>query len=125
MSQTLTPEQKAAFRAQALGSRKVKSKIVMINGVEVELRQQSLAKILSPANDKLSQIDRAVLSFIDHAYFPGTDERIFAPTDLDVIKSWPFDKEWIDIQTSIAELSGIRVSDVEDAEKDLTERPLD
>ena len=121
---SLTPEQKAALRAQALGSRKVKSKIVTINGVEVELRQQSLAKILAPANDKLSQIDRAVLNFIDHAYYPGTDERIFEPTDLDVIKSWPFDKEWIDVQTSIAELSGIRVSDVDEAEKDLTERPL-
>ena len=120
-----TAEQKAAIRAQLLASRAPKTRIVKINGIEVELRQQSLAILFDDTlnNSKMSALERSIRQFIEHAYYPGTDERIFEVTDVAVIKSWPFDTDWIEVQKAIAELSGIRTDDVEAAEKDLTENP--
>lgn len=124
MSQPLTPESKSDIRGKLLSARSRETRIVKFNGVEIELKQQSLQKILGVANnDKLTPLDRSILSFIDHAYYVGTDERIFDATDVDVIKSLPFGRDWMDVQKAINDLSGFGEEVVAEAEKEIATNP--
>lgn len=121
---SMTPEQKSAIRGALLQTRKIESRRITLNGIEIELRQQSLDKILGNMGQKeVPLLEQTIRSFIDHAYYPDTDERIFTHHDIEAIKLWPFSKEWLSVQKAINELSGMLETDVDAAEKDITENP--
>lgn len=114
------------LRAQALKSQDVKKVLVTFNGAEIELRQVSLRVTLAsrPNEDKMSAAERSVRTFIDHAFIPGTDVKVFEDADVQTLMNMPFNKEWVDIQGKILELSGIKQADVDATEKELANDPL-
>lgn len=86
-------------------------------GVEVELQQPTLRSILE-AQDAPDELTRTADVFIQYAYVPGTDERIFEEGDRDVILNWPFTEDLVKVQLLIAELTGVDIRDAEEELKD-------
>jgi len=110
------------LRAALIGKKHtVKSELVNLFGVEVELRQPTLSGILDVrAEDDVEK--RTTDVFINYAYVPGTDEKIFEDTDRAAILNWPFTEDLIEIQMIIARLTGV---DISAAEEDLKLDPLE
>lgn len=110
------------IRAELIGKKhKGKTKLVTLFGVEIELRQPTLATILD-ARDIESERDRTASVFINYAYVPGTDERVFEDTDKESILNWPFAEELIAVQEAIGELTGV---DLKEIEAELKADPLE
>ena len=110
-----------ALRGKLLGSApKAERKLITLFGHEIELRQPTLQAILE-AQDIEEETERSVHMIIEYSYVPGTAERLFESTDKDVILQWPFGDDLLTLQLTIAELTGV---DISDAEEDLKENPL-
>ncbi len=111
-----------ALRKKLIGDRHVPdSKIVTLFDCEIELRQPSLAAILDARQDA-DESTRTTDVFLKYAYVPGTDEHIFEEADRETILNWPFNEELMNVQTTIAELTGINLAD---AEEDMKDDPLE
>jgi len=116
---TLTRDE---IRAQLIGTRhEAKRERVTLFGVEVDLRQPTLASILD-AREEDDERTRTTDVFLNYAFVPGTDERVFEEGDRDAILNWPFTEELMEVQIVIARLTGI---DLADAEEVLNTDPLD
>ncbi len=88
--------------------------MVTLFGQEVELQQPTLASILG-AREDLDEKTRVADVFINYAYVPGTNERVFEEGDRDTILNWPFGEELIEVQRVIAKLTGVDIADAEEA----------
>ncbi len=99
---------------------KPESRLIEMFGVEIELRQPNLGAIMK-ARETSDETTRAVDMIIEYAFVPGTDEHVFDIADRDIIKNWPFGKDLTNLNTVIAELTGI---DIEAATEDLRADPL-
>lgn len=99
---------------------KPKTKTVPLFGMSIELHQPTLRSILDNQGIEDTK-QRGTKMIIEYSYIPGTNERIFDDADREMILNWPFTNELIDLQMSIAELTGV---DTTDAEKDLLADPL-
>ncbi len=109
------------LRNALLGSApKPESQVIMLFGVEVELRQPNLASIMK-ARAEGDDTTRAIDMIIEYAYVPGTDEHVFETADRDTIKTWPFGKDLANLNAVIAELTGV---DIVAAVEGLREDPL-
>ena len=109
------------LRAKLLGQApKPQIKTMSLFGQEIELRQPTLGAILDAQGIDDDKI-RTVTLIIEYAYVPGTDERIFEEADTNVILSWPFGEELVEIQVAIAGLTGV---DISAAEEKLKDNPL-
>ncbi len=109
------------LRTKLLSSRKLRTETLHVWGVDIEFRQPSLGDILN-IRDEENQKERVSQMLIQYAFVPGTDEKIFEPGDKEAILAWPFDQDIIKIQEAITALTGI---DIEGAENDLEENPLE
>ena len=110
------------LRAGLIGKKhEVKSELVMLFGMEIELRQPTLRGILDVRSEDNVET-RTTDVFINYAYVPGTNDRVFEDTDRDAILNWPFTEELTDIQMIIARLTGV---DLGPAEEDLKTDPLE
>src|SRR6188474_2164490 len=110
----MSESKRDALRAKILGkTHQPKKELITVFGVEFELRQPSLAAILN-ARESKSLIDQVVDMIIDHAFVPGTDERLFESTDRELIKVWPFGEDLITLQRAIAKLSGVNIGEAEE-----------
>ena len=110
------------LRANLIGLKhKPKREIVTLFGCKVELRQPTLAAILN-AREEESEQKRTTDVFLNYAFVPGTDEKVFEEGDRDVILNWPFTEELVEVQMVIARLTGI---DLGIAEEELKADPLE
>ena len=110
------------IRAAMFGKKhKGNTKLVSLFGVEIELRQPTLATILD-SRDEGDEKKRITEVFIKYSYVPGTDELIFEDTDSEIILNWPFGEDLIEVQKTIAELTGVDLGEIEE---ELKENPLD
>lgn len=107
---------------EAILNAKPKTAKVVVFGQEVEIRQASVAEVLSgKAEGELP--DRATAFaelLIRFCYVPGTNEKVFDDTDVDVLKTIPLGEDVTGIQDAINKLMGI---DIEAALKNLPETP--
>jgi len=109
---------------QALLSSKVKerkSEIVTLFGMEVEVKQQSIAEMMNVTDNADGAVTAAQM-VIRFCYVPGTDERIFEEGDIPTIQEWPFGEDVVKLQQVITKLQGINI---EVAKEDLKKDPLD
>lgn len=106
------------LRAVLIGKKhEPQRKRVELFGVEVELQQPTLRSILE-AQDASDELTRTADVFIQYAYVPDTDERVFEEGDRDVILNWPFTEDLVKVQLLIAELTGVDIRDAEEELKD-------
>lgn len=109
------------LRAALIGKKHAgRTEIVTLFGCEVELRQPTLKTILE-AREEDDEKKRTTDVFINYAYVPGTDERIFEDTDRQRILEWPFSDDLIEVQMTIARLTGV---DLATAEAEIKGDPL-
>ena len=99
------------LRAALLGKPAApKSVLITVFGVEIELRQPTLAAIMKTREESGGTAARAVGMIIEYAYVPGTDDHVFEDTDRDQILQWPFGEDLTLINQSIADLTGIDIT---------------
>lgn len=109
------------IRAVLLGKTPLaKSKIITIYGVELELRQPTLASIMTTREIEDPKV-RATEMIIKYAYVPGTDEYVFEDTDREAILKWPFGEDLLTLQQAITDLTGL---DIDKVKEDLEKNPL-
>lgn len=109
------------IRAKLIGSTpEGKSIMITLFGMELELRQPTLAAILE-ARDTGDEKTRAVNMIVEYACLPGTSDRVFEDTDHAQILKWPFGEDLTKLNEAIAELTGV---DIETALKELERNPL-
>lgn len=95
------------LRAAILGKEhKPAFKIVKFFGADIEVRQPQLGTILD-AQDNPDRQAGILGMIIERCFVPGTNEKVFEPEDLDVLRSKPFGKDFTDINDAIEELSGV------------------
>lgn len=90
-----------------LFSIKPKTKIITVNGQEIEVRQPPVKAILDsadPENRKAS----IVRMIINYCYVPGTDEKVFEDADFDTILEMPFGSDWMALSTAIDDLVDVK-----------------
>jgi len=87
-------------------SAKPRSKVVMFNGVEIEIRQPNLKSILRNM-ERTDRQNSVVNVLIEYAYVPGTNERVFDDTDFDGIMEMPFDNNFVEVSNAIDELTDL------------------
>lgn len=110
------------LRAALIGKKHApNSEVVTLFGVEIEVRQPTLASILA-ARTEDDERKRTTDVFLNYAYVPGTDELIFEEGDRETILNWPFTDELMDVQLVIAKLTGV---DLGVAEEEMAADPLD
>lgn len=112
---------RAAFFAQ-----KPKSKIITIQGVQMELRQPSLGEFYTSNSTEVAEDqDRkslVVKMLMDYCYVPGTSEKVFEDTDKEALMALPFNQEWQTLQKEINNLFDFDAS-VKEAVKNSAETP--
>ena len=102
------------LRAALIGKKhKGNTELVTLFGVEIELRQPTLATILE-ARGEDDEKTRTTDVFINYSYVPGTDEKVFEDTDRETILNWPFNEDLIEVQVVIAKLTGVDLADIEE-----------
>lgn len=114
-------EARKAIRQKLFSSEntKPKSEVIDVFGTKVELRQPNLATILGAKEEK-DRTRAMIQMLVNYCYVPGTDEKVFEPTDIDVILEWPFGEDFTRINKEIAKLTGV---DVLEAEREMQEDP--
>jgi hypothetical protein len=87
------------IRKATLGrSRKLRSKVVNVDGVEIEVRQPTVrgrseimrrAKAMGGDTDRVDIGEMQVTAMIECCYVPGTSDRVFGDTDRDALLDAP------------------------------------
>jgi hypothetical protein len=106
------PEVRRAMRLairDAILSTKPKSKIINAFGQDIEIRQPTLAAVMSYQQIP-DRIDAASQMLIRYAYVPGTDTQIFDEEDIEAIKGIPFGEDMQKVNDAINELMSIQVA---------------
>ena len=96
------------IRAAIFASKKRKSKIVNVFGVDVEIRQPSMGQILDLQAIPTTK-DRIVQALMNYCYVPGTNDKIFEPADKDGILNQSYGAEFVQIQEAINELTDLDI----------------
>lgn len=100
---------------EAMLNAKPRSKVISIFGQEVELRQSTVGQVMKEVegpDGETKAIPRDVAFahlLINHCFVPGTNEKVFDDTDVDVLRTLPFGPELITLQTAIQELMGLNI----------------
>jgi hypothetical protein len=109
------------MRAGLLGNApKPQTRSVTLFGIPIELHQPTLGGILE-AQGIDDPKEQACQTMIRYSYVPGTNTRVFEDSDIPVMLNWPFTDELIDVQTAIAEMTGLNIGV---AEEKLNKNPL-
>lgn len=96
----------------AAENKRFKTKEITIFGANVEIRQPSLGMILKVKEDE--NREKAVIRLlIDFCFVPGTDERVFNPSDSDTLLAMPFGNDLIEVNNAIEELTNIDILEQE------------
>ena len=95
-----------SLRSKLLGSKKAKSKELELFGAPIELRQPTLRQVheMQQSGEQKNAIAQILIT---QAYVPGTNDKVFEETDLDVIMEWPVG-DWVQtLSDAIEDLSGV------------------
>lgn len=127
----MPPEEKKktlrdSIRSQVFSSDTFKREPVEAFGTEIEIRQTTLGRVLE-LQEKLAKDRKGAigLAFIEFCYVPGTDDRLFDDTDLNLILGLPFGEDFQKVQDVINKLMGVSEEDIKAAEGNLSETPDD
>lgn len=98
-----------AIRA-ALFNQKPRTIEVTAAGVKLEMRQPSINEMLSllDIEDKKAQI---VFFLIQYCYVPGTNEKVFEPSDQESLLAMPSNATWARLQAAFSELTDLDAID--------------
>lgn len=108
---TLHKRSRDEIRANLLKSRPQEKRIVRFFEEDIEIRQPTLDDIIkaayaTSADDDTSKV--AVISIlVKYSYIPGTDERVFDETDVDVLKQLPFGPDFARLMQAYQELTDV------------------
>lgn len=116
-----TPPTRDELRKAILSGHILKTERVMFRGVEVEVHQPSMQDLLD-SQESDATIDKLVQMILKFVYVPGTNERIFEEGDIPTIKALPWDDDITELQSVVAKLSGIDVTEVRE---ELEANPLE
>lgn len=124
-----TPDEAAAvplsrddIRAALIGSTPpVEKRTITIFGIVLELHQPLFGAIMS-AREIDDPAKRAAYMIIEYAFVPGTNQKVFEPTDVEFILRWPFGDDLLTLQNAIADLAGV---DIGAAEEEIKKDPLE
>lgn len=100
---------------------KAKSVEIEVYGVKLSLKQPRFGDIMT-AREEQNPAKRAVELITQYAYVPGTEDRVFEDSDMEMILRWPFGEDLVRLQNAIAELTGLNI---EEEEANLRKSPLD
>ncbi len=105
-----------AIRAALVGNTPPgETRDIEIFGIKLLLRQPTLEAVMAVQDvDKSSE--RAAMMIINFCCVPGTEELAFEVGDLPQILKWPFGADATELNSAIAEMSGI---DIDAAEEEL------
>ena len=101
-----------ALRGRLMGAKKFKSETLDLFGESVEIRQPTVGQILD-ATEYDDQKKALVNILVNYCYIPGTQERIFEPTDEAAIMEWPVGDWFSEINAAIQRLTTIDVAGAE------------
>ena len=104
------------IRAQILGAQSVAKVAVDFYGTQIELRQATVGEMQQMITDNQangSTTSGLIGYLIAYAYVPGTDEKVFDATDIDVLNQLPFDNSMKNLTDAINSLTNITVADAE------------
>lgn len=99
-----------AIRAAIFKSSTPNSKIVVFKGMKIEIRQPTLGDVIR-AQENPDRQSGVIQTLIDHAYVPGTNEKVFDLADVDGLKAMPFGKDFIEVSNALTELSEVNFLD--------------
>jgi hypothetical protein len=108
-----------ALRARILG-KQLKREIVHLkddDGTEydIEVREPTVARMQEMgAQTAVPNSEKMIALVIDHAYIPGSDEKVFEPEDADVIRNLPYRADFSPLLEKVMEL-GDMISKIEAA----------
>jgi len=95
-----------SLRTKIFASHKPSSIIVEFFDAQIEIRQPTLADIIT-ARDAENQEASIIETLLRSAYVPGTDQRVFEDTDADALKNMPFGPDFIRVSQALAKLSDV------------------
>ncbi len=108
-----TPEgNRDETRSRLFASRKLKTKLIKIRDVDVEIHQPTIGDVLN-MRDNQNQTESLMHLLINYCYVPGTEQRVFEPTDREAIMSWGVDDWFGQVAQAVTDLTGVNVGEAE------------
>jgi hypothetical protein len=96
----------------AAKNKQVKSKVITLFDQEVEIRQPTVGQVTRMA-DRKDKISAIVAVMIEYCFVPGTEEKVFEPSDKDQLLDMPTGQWLTDMNAAIEELTGVNVKATE------------
>jgi len=97
------------LRAAIFANTKPKTLEVEFFGQKLELRQPTVGEVEELQRDESDRKHTAINTLIRYAYVPGTEEKAFDDADIEALRALPWGKDFTNVVTSIAELTGIDI----------------
>jgi hypothetical protein len=94
-------------------NKKPKSKLVQFYGVEIEVRQASLSKVLELVRGADQQSVGWLNILLNYAYVPGTNEPVFDEANVDEIMSLPYGPDMAALTDAFTSLTTLDVAAAE------------
>ena len=113
MADTNTKPNRTDVRSKIFSKSKFRTESIEINGIQVDVRQPSLAQIREIGKWDEDE-DALIKLLIKFCYVHGTNDPVFDETDTESLEAMPTGKWMSDFQKAFSKLSGL---DVEVAEK--------
>ena len=107
-----------AMRAKIFSAKPKTETVEDFYGATLELRQPSLAVALEARNQE--ENEHVFTMLLDYAFVPGTDEKVFESTDVEMIRALPFGPSMTDLLAKVNKLLGIDGAAIEEMLKDAT-----
>lgn len=114
-AQTLSRDE---MRAKIFASKPATEIVEDFYGVRLELRQPSLAVALEARNQ--GENEAVFNMLLNYSFVPGTNEKVFEPSDVDMIRELPFGSAMTDLMSKVNKLLGIDDATVAELLKDAT-----
>ncbi len=94
----------------AILSAKPKKKVIEMFGQKVEIRQPSVGEILKLREGTDANAEAMFIRvMLGYCYVPGTNEKVFEPTDAEALAAVPFGPEFDEMNQAVADLTQMKV----------------
>lgn len=109
-----TPPTKGDVRAQIFSQASMDKKSIPLNfyGAGIEIRQPSVGQIENLI-DKSTNRMSFIQVLIDHAYVPGTKEKVFSQADYEQLQELPYTGDMAAVADAITKLTDVKVKEAE------------
>lgn len=108
------PVTKGSLRTIIFSSQNKDKKAILVPfyGAEIEIRQPSVGEI-EKLIDKETQRMSFVQVLIDHAYVPGSPEKVFTAADYDELRDLPYSGDMAKVAETITALTNVNLKAAE------------